>query len=98
MMSIKSRMLAATVAVLTLPGGRSTGGMAASAAAPQCANNCITPKTAAYPGFVETALFGIPLRGVPTVVSPATDRNPAEDFTVPTGGPVTPPTSSANGT
>ena len=96
-MSLKSRMLAA-LAVLTLAGGLSTVGMmAASAATPQCASKCITPRTAAYPGFVETALFGIPLRGVPTIVSPATDRNPAEDFTVPTGGPVNASYFAANG-
>ena len=70
-MSIKSRMLAAA-AVLTLAGGLSAAGtVAASAATPQCADNCLTPESAAYPGFVETALFGIPRRGVPTIVSPA---------------------------
>ena len=87
-MSIKSKMLAGA-AVLTLAGGLSAAGtVAASAATPQCANNCLTPRSAAYPGFVETALFGIPLRGVPTIVSPAAGWNPAEDFTLPTGHPV----------
>jgi hypothetical protein len=96
-MSIKSKVLAAA-AVLTLAGGLSAAGtVAASAATPQCGNNCLTPQSAAYPGFVETVLFGIPLRGVPTIVSPAAGWNPGEDFTVPAGGPV--PTSyfSANG-
>ena len=75
-MSIKSKVLAAA-AVLTLAGGLSTAGtVAASAATPQCANNCLTPRSAAYPGFVETVLFGIPLRGVPTIVSPAAGWNP----------------------
>jgi hypothetical protein len=88
-MSIKSKVLAAA-AVLTVAGGLSTAGtVAASAATPQCANNCLTPKSAAYPGFVETVLFGIPLRGVPTIVTPAADWNPGEDFTLPTGVPVT---------
>ena len=87
-MSIKSKVLAAA-AVLTLAGGLSTAGTAAaSAATPQCANRCLTPRSAAYPGFVETVLFGIPLRGVPTIVSPAAGQNPAEDFTLPAGGPV----------
>ena len=96
-MSIKSKMLAAA-AVLTLAGGLSAAGtVAASAATPQCASKCLTPRTAAYPGFVETALFGIPLRGVPTIVSPAAGSNPAEDFTVPTGGPVNASYFSANG-
>ncbi len=87
-MSIKSKVLAAA-AVLSLAGGLSAAGAgAASAATPQCANNCLTPKSAAYPGFVESALFGIPLRGVPTIVSPAAGWNPGEDFTLPTGTPV----------
>jgi hypothetical protein len=37
---------------------------------------------------VETALFGIPLRGVPTIVSPAVGWKPGEDFTLPIGHPV----------
>ena len=87
-MSIKSKVLAAA-AVLSLAGGLSAAGAgAASAATPQCANNCLTPKSAAYPRFVESALFGIPLRGVPTIVSPAAGGNPGEDFTLPTGTPV----------
>ena len=75
--------------MLSLAGGLSAAGAgAASAATPQCANNCLTPKSAAYPRFVESALFGIPLRGVPTIVSPAAGWNPGEDFTLPTGTPV----------
>src|SRR5580704_13345960 len=96
-MSIRSKMLAAA-AVLTLAGGLSAAGtVAASAATPQCANNCLTPRSAAYPGFVETVLFGIPLRGAPTIVTPAAGWNPAEDFTVPTGTPVNAAYFSANG-
>ena len=96
-MSIKSKMLAAS-AVLTLAGGLSAAGtVAASAATPQCANNCLTPRSAAYPGFVETVLFGIPLRGVPTIVSPAASWNPAEDFTNPLGHPVPASYFAANG-
>ena len=94
-MSIRSKLLAAA-AVLTLAGGLSAAGTAAaSAATPQCASNCLTPRSAAYPGFVETVLLGIPLRGVPTIVSPAAGWNPGEDFTVPTRGPVS--SFSANG-
>jgi len=96
-MSIKSKMLAAA-AVLTLAGGLSAAGMvAASAATPQCGNNCITPRTVAYPGFVETVLFGLPLRGAPTIVSPAAGWNPAEDFIIPTGTPVNASHFYANG-
>jgi len=87
-MSIKSKAFAAA-AVLTLAGGLSAAGtVAASAATPQCANKCLTPRSAAYPGFVETVLLGIPLRGMPTIVSPAAGWNPGEDFTVPAGGPM----------
>jgi len=96
-MSIKTKVLAAA-AVLSLAGGLSAAGtVAASAATPQCASKCITPRTAAYPGFVEAVLFGIPLRGVRTIVSPAAGWNPAEDFTVPTGGPVNASYFSAHG-
>jgi hypothetical protein len=87
-MSIKSKVLAAA-AVLTLAGGLSAVGTgAASAATPQCGTSCLTPESAAYPGFVEAVLFGIPLRGVPTIVSPASGSNPAEDFILATGTPV----------
>jgi hypothetical protein len=87
-MSIKSKMLAAA-ALLTLAGGLSAAGtVAASAATPQCGSNCLTPKSAAYAGFVETVLLCVPLRGVPTIVSPAVGWNPGEDFIVPAGGPM----------
>jgi hypothetical protein len=39
-------------------------------------------------GFVETVFLGIPVRGVPTVVSPASGSNPAQDLIVPLHGPV----------
>jgi hypothetical protein len=96
-MSIKSKMLA-TAAVLTLAGGLSAAGtVAASAATPQCGTSCLTPESAAYPGFVEAVLFGIPLRGVPTIVSPASGQNPAEDFIIATGTPVNAPYYYARG-
>jgi hypothetical protein len=86
-MSITSKMVA-VAAVLTLAGGLSAAGtVAASAATPQCGSSCLTPRSAAYPGFVETVLFGVPLRGVPTIVSPAAGWNPGEDFTISTRGP-----------
>ena len=46
---------------------------------------------------METVLFGIPLRGAPTIVTPAAGWNPGEDFTVPTGGPVNASYFAANG-
>ena len=96
-MSIKSKVIAAA-AVLTLAGGLCAAETAAAnAATPQCGNNCLTPRSAAYSGFVETVLFGIPLRGVPTIVSPAAGWNPGEDFIVPAGGPMPASYFSANG-
>jgi hypothetical protein len=96
-MSIKSKVLAAT-AVLTLAGGLSTAGtVAASAATPQCGSNCLTPRSVAYPGFVETVLFGIPLRGVPTIVTPAAGWNPGEDFIIAAGRPENASYFAANG-
>jgi hypothetical protein len=44
--------------------------------------------TPASLGFVETVLFGIPARGVPTEVRRASSSNPAEDLIIPLGGPV----------
>ena len=92
-MSIKTTALAAA-AVLTLAGGLSAAGtVAASAATPQCGAACTEVYSAEFPmqphvGFVETVFLGIPVRGVPTEVRPASGSNPAEDLIVPTGGPV----------
>jgi hypothetical protein len=95
-MSIKSKVLAAA-AGLTLAGGACTAGaLSASAATPQCSavnNSCVEVYSMKYGtptnlGFVETVLSGIPVRGVPTIVSPASSSNPAEDLIVPQGGPM----------
>ena len=92
-MSIKTKVLAAAV-VLTAAGGLSTAGTeAANAATPQCGGGCVEVYSAKYAtatslGWVETVLLGIPLRGVPTEVRPASGSNPAEDLIVPTGTPV----------
>src|SRR6516165_8411098 len=92
-MSTKSKVLAAA-AVLTLAGGLSTAGtLAANAATPQCGNACLEVYSAKFAtpaslGFVETVFLGIPQRGVPTIVRPASSSNPAEDLIVPLGGPV----------
>jgi hypothetical protein len=91
-MSIKSKVLA-PAAVLTLAGGLCTmGTVAASAATPQCGPNCVEVYSAKYAtpaslGFVETVFLGIPLRGIPTEVRPASSSNPAEDLIVPLGAP-----------
>ena len=92
-MSIKSKVLAAT-GILTLAGGLSTAGtVAASAATPQCGSGCIEVYSMKYAtpsslGFVETVFLGIPVRGVPTEVAPASGSNPAEDLIVPAPGRV----------
>jgi hypothetical protein len=90
-MSIKTKVLAAA-AVLTLACGLSTvGTVAASAATPQCSSGCLEVYSMKYAtptslGFVETVLLGIPLRGVPTIVSKSSSSNPAEDLIVPAPG------------
>ena len=92
-MSTKSKVLAAA-AVLTLAGGLSTAGtLAANAATPQCGNACVEVYSAKFAtpaslGFVETVFLGIPQRGVPTIVRPASSSNPAEDLIVPPPGRV----------
>jgi hypothetical protein len=95
-MSIKSKVLA-TAATLTLAGGLSAvGTVAASAATPQCSavnHTCVEIFSAKYGtqtdlGFVETVLRGIPARGVPTGVHPASSSNPAQDLIVPLVGTV----------
>lgn len=101
-MSIKTTALAAA-AVLTLAGGLSAAGtVAASAATPQCGAACTEVYSAEFPmqphvGFVETVFLGIPVRGVPTIVRPASSSNPAEDLIVPLGGPVKVSTFYADG-
>ena len=101
-MSIKSKVLA-TSAVLTLVGALSVAGTtAASAATPQCGKGCVEVYSAKYAtaaslGWVETVFLGIPLRGVPTEVRPASGSNPAEDLIIPTGIPVTVSTFYAEG-
>ena len=92
-MSIKSKALG-TAAVLTLAGGLSAvGTVAASAATPQCGQNCVEVYSMKYAtptslGFVETVFLGIPLRGVPTIVHQASSSDPAEDLIIPLAGTV----------
>ena len=101
-MLIKRKVIAAA-AVLSLAGGLSTlAAGPASAATPQCGASCIEVYSAKYAtptslGFVETVLLGIPVRGVPTEVRPASSSNPAEDLIVPNGGPVPVSTYYADG-
>lgn len=92
-MLIRRKMIAAA-AVLSLAGGLGTlAAVPASAATPQCGASCIEVYSAKYAtptslGFVETVLLGIPVRGVPTEVRPASRSNSAEDLIVPQGATV----------
>jgi hypothetical protein len=92
-MSVKSKVLTATAAVLALAGLSTAGAVAASAATPQCGPSCVEVYSMKYAtptslGFVETVFLGIPARGVPTIVRPASSSNPAEDLIVPLSGTV----------
>ena len=92
-MSIKSKALAAAAALI-LAGGLSAAGTAAvNAATPQCGQGCVEVYSMKYAtpgslGFVETVLFGIPVRGVPTIVHQASSSDPAEDLIIPLSGTV----------
>ena len=93
-MSVKSNILGAA-ATLTIVGGSlsTVGTVPADAATPQCGSHCIevfSPRfgTPTQPNFVETALGGAAKVGRPAVLYSASSSNPAEDWMVPTGGPV----------
>ena len=63
------------------------------AATPQCGPHCIevfSPRfgTADQPKFVETARGGVAKKGIPAILYSANSSNRAEDWVVPTGGPV----------
>jgi hypothetical protein len=92
-MSVKSNLLVAT-ATLTIVGGLgAVGTLPSSAATPQCGPHCIevfSPRfgTVHQPNFVETARGGVARIGAAAILYSASASNPAEDWVVPTGGPV----------
>jgi hypothetical protein len=92
-MSIKSKVLAATAA-LTMVGGISMGGtLSAIAATPACGPGCIevfSPEfgTSTNPGFVETVFQGLARVGQPAIMHRASSSDPAEDLIVPRRGTV----------
>ena len=92
-MSFKSNLLGAA-ATLTMVGGLSAvGTVSSSAATPQCGPHCIevfSPRfgTADQPKFVETARGGVARLGAAAILYSASSSNPAEDWVVPSGGPV----------
>ena len=93
-MSVKSNLLGAAATLTIVGGGLSTvGTVPADAATLQCGSHCIevfSPRfgTPTQPNFVETALGGAAKLGRPAVLYGASNSNPAEDWIVPTGGPV----------
>ena len=92
-MSCRSNLLGAA-ATLTIVGGLgAVGTVSSSAATPQCGPHCIevfSPRfgTADQPKFVETARGGVARLGAAAILYSASSSNPAEDWVVPTGGPV----------
>jgi hypothetical protein len=92
-MSVRSNLLGG-VATITIVGSLSAVGTApSSAATPQCGPHCIevfSPRfgTADQPKFVETARGGVARIGAEAILFRANSSNPAEDWVVPTGGPV----------
>jgi hypothetical protein len=92
-MSFKSSVLGAAAALTIVSGVSAVGTVASSAATPQCGPHCIevfSPRfgTADQPKFVETARGGVARIGAAAILYSASSSNPAEDWIVPTGGPV----------
>jgi hypothetical protein len=97
-MSIKTKTLAAAAA-LTMAGGLSTAAtLPATASTTQCGSACVQISSKLYgPGFVESAVQGIPAPGQPTILHPASDSDPTGDFINPLGHPVLVSTFYAQG-
>jgi hypothetical protein len=89
-MSIKSKVLV-TAATLTMFGGLSLGGtLPASAATPECGDDCISIfsrelGTYTEPNVVETVLGGVAEVGQPVILKRASSSDPSQDF-LPRGG------------
>jgi hypothetical protein len=88
------RNLVGAAATVTIVGGLSiVGTVPSGAATPQCGTHCIevfSPRfgTVGQPNFVETARGGVARVGAPAILYSASASDPAEDWVVPTGGPV----------
>jgi hypothetical protein len=98
LMSIKTKGLA-TAAALTVAGGLSTAAtLPATASTTQCGSACVQIFSKMFgPGFVESAVQGIPAAGQPTIVHRASDSDPTGDFINPLGHPVLVSTFYAQG-
>ena len=85
-MSVKSKVLAAAAAALTVVGGASAAGtLSANAATPQCGPRCIevfSPRfgTATEPNFIESVRHGVAKLGQPAILGRASSSNPAGDL------------------
>jgi hypothetical protein len=86
-MSVKSKVLAAAAATLTVVGGASAAGtLSANAATPQCGPRCIeifSPRfgTPAQPNFIESVRHGVARVGQPIILGRASSSDPAGDLT-----------------
>jgi hypothetical protein len=92
-MLVKRNLLGASAALTIVAGLSVVGTVPSSAATPQCGPHCIeifSPRfeTSDQPNFVETARDGVARRGAPAILFGVSSSNPAEDWVVPTGGPV----------
>jgi hypothetical protein len=85
-MSVKSKVLAAAAATLTVVGGVSVAGtISANAATPQCGPKCIevfSPRfgTPAQPDFIESVRHGKARVGEPAILGPASSSDPSGDL------------------
>jgi hypothetical protein len=85
-MSVKSKVLAATAAALSIVGGASVAGtLSANAATPQCGPKCIEVFSPRFgmptePNFIESVRHGVAEVGQPAILGRASSSNPAGDL------------------
>jgi len=89
-MSIKRKVLTAAVTLTTFCGVTAVGTVFASAANPECGDNCISIfskelGTAAQPNFVEAVLGGVATIGQPVILKQVSRPDAPEDI-MPHGG------------
>ena len=92
-MSLKSKLVAAAVAVTLVGGVITARAPSAKAATPQCGPHCVGVFSRAFgtpdsPNFIETVYHGVAKVGQPTILQRANGSDPAEDFIVPRAGMV----------
>lgn len=92
-MSIKRTAGALVATLTTVCGTGAATALPASGATPQCGASCIEIFSAEFgtpasPNFVETVFHGVAAAGVPTILHPPSNHDPAGDLIVPLRGPV----------